>query len=241
MNVEHLGEVLSQHVTSASLNGSSSLWNECLASGSEVSSSEFLVLTLDSFDHWNAQQFSVCPLVTIQHLIYSFLGFYFCRVSGVSFLPKKLSGSYEGSWMFELPSDDVGPLVDQHRKVSVRLYPLGESGIHDGFTCWSDGHWLLQLSLSAVSHPGDFRLESFQVTFLFLEILLGDEHREVHIVHSSLFELFVQVILYLLPYEVRVLLEDVASRDVVVVNQIGFDYYLGVPLRKLLLFVCSYL
>lgn len=54
LNVEHLGEVLSQHVTSASLNGSSSLWNESLASGGEIRSSELLVLALDSFDHWNA-------------------------------------------------------------------------------------------------------------------------------------------------------------------------------------------
>jgi hypothetical protein len=45
----------------------------------------------------------------IKHL---FLSLIESGMSSVAFLPKELSGSDEGSWMLELPPDDIGPLVE---------------------------------------------------------------------------------------------------------------------------------
>lgn len=65
--------------------------------------------------------------------------------------------------MLELPSDDVGPLVEFEGKVPVALDPVGISWIHDGLTGWSNGYWLGEVGFTALSYPGDFWRESFNV------------------------------------------------------------------------------
>ena len=43
----------------------------------------------------------------------------------VTFLPKKLSGSNKRNRIFELPSNDIRPLIDSQRQVAVRTNPPG--------------------------------------------------------------------------------------------------------------------
>jgi hypothetical protein len=62
-------------------------------------------------------------------------------MGSMAFLPEEFSGSDEWSWMLELPSDDIGPLIEFEGKVSVALDPVGISWIHDGLTGWPDGNW----------------------------------------------------------------------------------------------------
>ena len=64
----------------------------------------------------------------------------------VSLLPKELSGPGEGSWMLELPSDDIGPLVQLEWKVSVALDPVGIGWVHDCLAGWTNGDWLAQIA-----------------------------------------------------------------------------------------------
>ncbi len=142
--------------------------------------------------------------------------------------------------MFEFPSDYISPLVDQYWEVSMGLNPFRETWVHNGFTCWSYSHWFLEFTISTVSHPSNFGFESFQVTFLFLQILFRNKHREIYIINSSLFELLIQMTLYLFPYEIRILFQYITSRDIIIVYQISFYYYLSIPLRKLLLFISCY-
>jgi hypothetical protein len=62
-------------------------------------------------------------------------------MGSMAFLPEEFSGSDEWSWMLELPSDDIGPLIEFEGEVSVALNPVGICWIHDGLTGWPDGNW----------------------------------------------------------------------------------------------------
>ena len=57
-------------------------------------------------------------------------GIGFRRVGRVAFLPEELARAKEDPWP-ELPADDVGPLVEQQRKVPVALDPLGHELAED--------------------------------------------------------------------------------------------------------------
>ena len=50
----------------------------------------------------------------------------------MALLPKELSCSDERSWVLELPSDDIGPLVEEQWEVSVGSDPLGIRWVHNG-------------------------------------------------------------------------------------------------------------
>jgi len=58
--------------------------------------------------------------------------------------------------VLEFPADDIGPLVDFKRQISVRLDPLGISRLHDGFRRGPDGDVFRQFRLALACDPGDF-------------------------------------------------------------------------------------
>ncbi len=90
--------------------------------------------------------------------------------------------------MFELPSNDVGPLVQSHGKISVRPDPVCISRVHDSFTGWSDGDGLMEICFSRFCDPGYFGCEAFHVGLLLLEGFFADKHGEVAILSFILFE-----------------------------------------------------
>ena len=51
--------------------------------------------------------------------------------SAVSLLPEEFPGPQERLRMFELPSDDVTPLIQLDRQISVRLNPGGVGWVHN--------------------------------------------------------------------------------------------------------------
>lgn len=57
--------------------------------------------------------------------------------------------------MLELPANDVAPLVDLQWEVTMRLDPLGEGRIHDGFAGWTEGDRFRQIRVARLRHPGD--------------------------------------------------------------------------------------
>ena len=77
-------------------------------------------------------------------------------MGGMAFLPEEFSGSDEWSWVFELPSDDVGPLIKFEWQVSVTFDPVCVCWIHDGLTGWSDGDWLSEVGFTGLGDPSDF-------------------------------------------------------------------------------------
>jgi hypothetical protein len=76
-------------------------------------------------------------------------------MSSVTFLPKEFSGSDKWSGVLEFPSDDVGPLVQLQRKITMALDPLGVSIVHDGFRSRSDSNRLFELGVAVSGDPCD--------------------------------------------------------------------------------------
>jgi len=70
--------------------------------------------------------------IHLLHLVLENTGFFFGSVSGMALLPEELSCSDERSWVLELPSDDIGPLIEEQWEVSVGSDPLGIRWVHNG-------------------------------------------------------------------------------------------------------------
>ena len=64
-------------------------------------------------------------------------------MSGVALLPEELTGSNEGSWVLELPADNVRPLVYLEGQVSMGVDPLLKGWVNDGLRGGSDGDRLV--------------------------------------------------------------------------------------------------
>lgn len=94
-----------------SLDTSSVFWDNCLDGRREISSWEFLSLTLDSLDDGDGEDLLVDSSVEIKDEVDLLSGFLLGGVGGVSLLPEEFSGSDEWGGVLELPSDDIGPLV----------------------------------------------------------------------------------------------------------------------------------
>merc|ERR1740139_872609 len=131
-------------------------------------------------------------------------------VASVSFLPEELSGADEGSGMLELPPNNIRPLIDHHRQVSMRVNPLSKRRVHNSLGRRSNRNRLSQLTLPRLSHPSHLRRESFQMLLFFLQRRLRHKHRKVDIVNSMCLDPRVNEPLDLLPNVVGVGPQDVA-------------------------------
>jgi hypothetical protein len=116
---------------------------------------------------------------------------------------------------------------------------LRHTGIHNGFRGRADGDGLLEFSASAgrgvrsspiidrfylrASDPSYFRRKAFDVVLFTLENLARDEHGEVRVFDVEFLDLGIEPLLDSLPDSERPRLENVASRDAVVIDHLGFD------------------
>ena len=57
----------------------------------------------------------------------------------MSLLPQELAASDEGRRVLELPTDDIGPLVELERQVAVAADPLGVVRVHHLWGCVASG------------------------------------------------------------------------------------------------------
>ena len=74
-----------------------------------------------------------------------------------AYLPEELYGTNEGGGVLELPTDDVGPLVETERKITMTTNPTSVSGVHDGLGGGTDGDGLREIAGAALGDPGDLR------------------------------------------------------------------------------------
>ena len=132
--------------------------------------------------------------------------------------------------MFEFPSDNVGPLINKNWKISMRLDPVGKGWIHDSLRGRSNSYWFLKITVSVFCYPSNLGFESIKMTFFFFEIFFRDKHWEITVAYSGFFELGIQMTLDLLPNKIRIRLENITSRNIVVVNESSLDDYLRIPL-----------
>ena len=166
------------------------------------------------------------------------------RVGGVPLLPEELRGTQEEPRP-HLPPDDVGPLVDQQRKVAVRLDPAGERLADDGLGRRPDHQRLVELAgrnQSAVGpgfepmvrDDGAFLRKAFHMLGLLLEEPLGNEEREVGVAMPRLPEHPVEDPLALFPERAPPGLDDHAPTDRRRLGQIGGLDDLLIPLGVVL-------
>lgn len=103
----------------------------------------------------------------------------------MAFLPQKFAGAEEGGWELEFPSDNITPLVELQRKVSMRLDPIREGWVHDCFRSWTDGDWLGEISVTTLGDPGDFRSKSLNVVLFLFQSFFGYKKWEVAILNAQ--------------------------------------------------------
>ena len=94
------------------------------------------------------------------------------------------------------------------------------TGVHNGLGCRTNSNGFLEVGAARFCDPRDFGGETLDVVLLTLEHLGGDEHGEVRVLDAELLDVRVEPALDDLPDAVRPWLEDVAARDVVVVDHV---------------------
>jgi len=154
----------------------------------------------------------------------------------MAFLPEEFSSADERSRMFELPSNDISPLVKEHRQVSMRVNPLSVGRVHDSLRSRSDGNRLSHFTLSTFGYPGNFRRESLNMLLFLVQGSLSYKHREVSVLHSKTLKSFVHKVLDLFPDVERSRSKDIATRNFIIFNQVRLSNNLSVPFREVLLF-----
>jgi hypothetical protein len=107
----------------------------------------------------------------------------------VTLLPQELTSSQKWSGVLEFPSDNVGPLIQLERQITVTLDPITKGRVHDGFTGWTNGNGKGQVGISRFGDPCHFWAESFNVVLFLLQTILGDKHGKVGILDTKGFDL----------------------------------------------------
>ena len=130
----------------------------------------------------------------------------------MAFLPEKFGGAQKHA-RSQLPANDVGPLVDQHRQVAPALDPLGEEVADDGLRRRPDHVRLFQLLAAGDRHHRQLGREAFDVLGFLVQKTLRDEQRKIDVLMAGGLEAIVQLALQQLPHGVAVGLDDHAAFD----------------------------
>mmetsp|Transcript_17062 Transcript_17062/g.37589 ORF Transcript_17062/g.37589 Transcript_17062/m.37589 type:complete len:335 (+) Transcript_17062:1359-2363(+) len=156
-------------------------------------------------------------------------------MGSVSFLPEELTRADERSGLLELPPNHGGPLIELQGKVTVGPDPLGISGIHDGFRCRANCDRLRHIGVPILGDPGNLRRKTLHVVLLCLQCALGHEQRKIGVLHTELLDLAIEKTLDHFPHEICSRTQNIASRDLVILNKLCSCDHLRVPLRKIVI------
>mmetsp|Transcript_93708 Transcript_93708/g.264499 ORF Transcript_93708/g.264499 Transcript_93708/m.264499 type:complete len:244 (+) Transcript_93708:1159-1890(+) len=158
----------------------------------------------------------------------------------VALLPQELAGAEERRRLFHLPTYDAAPLVQPDGKVAMGLHPVGEGRIHGGFARRPDGNGLVDVLVSELGHPRQLRGKVVEVVLLFFDVALGNEHREIAILHANQLDFLVEPPLDQLPNSVRPLPQDETSLDGILLDELALHDDLLIPARRVLHFFDLY-
>ena len=156
-DVEHLRKVLAQVMRGCTLDASATNRHVQFHSCCVFCTCKALVLTFSALNYRNCKQIFVDCSVMIKNCSNKNVGLIVCCVSSVALLPEKFARSNEGRGMLEFPANDVRPLVEQQRQVTIRVDPLCKARVHDGFTRGADSDRLGKFTLATLGDPGDLR------------------------------------------------------------------------------------
>mmetsp|Transcript_34071 Transcript_34071/g.71682 ORF Transcript_34071/g.71682 Transcript_34071/m.71682 type:complete len:431 (+) Transcript_34071:797-2089(+) len=234
IDIEHLSKVLSQVMRRRSLNGTTRNGNVSLDSRRGVSSGKLLLLRLHSWHHGNGQKLLIYPTIQIQRLFHHNIRILKGSMGRVSLLPQKFARAQERRGILELPSHDVGPLVQLERQVAMAANPIRKGGVHDRLGRRTHGNGRGQIAVAGLGHPRHLGCEAFDVILLLFQTILGYEHGKVGVLYVELANFFVEPFLNQFPYFVTPRTKNVTSRDIVVGNHFGQDDDIRVPHGEIL-------
>ena len=159
------------------------------------------------------------------------------------FLPEELSGPEEKSGT-KLPANDVGPLIEQDRKITVGLHPLCVSRSDDRLRGRANDERLGQLSggnefsilelEAVVSDDRAFLGEALDMIGFLLQVTEGNEEGEVGILVAGRLEHAVEGTLHPLPEGIPPGPDHHASADLGIFSKFRRTDDLLVPLGKIL-------
>jgi len=132
LDIEHLREVLSQSVRGGSLDATTTDRHVQLHCSRVNSTGKSFVFRLATTHDGAGQEIFVNFGIHLLHLVLENGGLFFGSVGCMALLPEELSCSDEGGWVLELPSDDIGPLVEEQWEVSMGSDPLCIGWVHNG-------------------------------------------------------------------------------------------------------------
>ena len=130
-DIKHFSEVLAELMRGGTLDSSSTDWDIDLSSSCEICSGKSLISGLLSSDDWDGKHLLVAPGILVKDTHYETGGTVCCCMGCMAFLPQELSRPDERSWMLELPSDNIGPLIELQRQISVRMDPFAKGWVHN--------------------------------------------------------------------------------------------------------------
>ena len=173
---------------------------------------EFFGVRLHALDHRHGHDVLGDVGVDIQHAEHFFERLFVRGVRGVALLPEKLGGAQEHA-RAQLPADDVGPLVHQHRQVAIALDPLREEVADDGFRRRADDVRLFEFLAARDGDHRELGREAFHVLGFLLQKALRDQQREIDVLMAGGLEAIVELALQDFPDGIAVGLDDHAAFD----------------------------
>ncbi len=95
--------------------------------------------------------------------------------------------------MFELPSNNVTPLVDEQWEIAIASDPFCVGVVHDSFRCWADCQPFRKFTVSSMGDPGDFWGKSFDMVFFFIQEFFRDQEGKVGVFYSFFLEFWIEI------------------------------------------------
>ena len=196
-DIAGLGKVLTEKMRGAGLECLAVL-HHCLNGEGGISPREALGFGLLAREHGHGHKVFGEVGIDFEHLTRLLHRLFGGGMDSVPFLPEELGGA-EKETSTHLPTDDVGPLINEQRQVAVGLHPLGKELTDDGFRGRAHDEWLFEragwlklsvfISLEArVSDYSAFLGKALDMVGLLLQEAHRNEKREVGVLVAGLFE-----------------------------------------------------
>ena len=189
-------------------------------------------------DHRNCKHFFTELRVYVQHLFCPLLRFLRCCMRRMPFLPQKFTRTQKRPG-FLLPSDNRTPLIIYFWKIAVRLDVIFIKITKQRLRSRSDTKSFQQLALPAMRHPRHLRRKAFHMIFFFIQKTFRNKQRHIHVLYSGFFKTTVQFVLDIFPQRVSCRLDNHTAFHRRIIDQFCFFYYIGIPLREILLHTCN--
>ena len=177
-------------------------------------------------------------LINLEHLEGFLSCFFLGLVHGVTLLPEEFCGTQEGTGGL-FPTNNVAPLVIELGQIAIGLNDVAEMLAEECFGCGANDQSLGELILTANGNDSTFGSEALNVILFLLQKRFGNEHGHINVLVTECLEARVEILLNVLPNSVAVGAEDHAALNAGVVSQLGFFYYVCVPLTEIHVHRCD--